>query len=95
MTELSFTCEVHRHTTTLTVHGNVETDRTETLGDAIAMASIMRSRGPIVVDVTDVGRLSPAALAVLRRATNDAGAAGRQLTVRAGAPALRQAAGVA
>ncbi|MEV4538754.1 STAS domain-containing protein [Asanoa sp. NPDC049518] len=95
MNELSFTCEVHRHTTTLTVHGTVESDRTEKLGDAIAMASIMRTRGPIVVDVTDVDRLSPAALAVLRRATNDAGVAGRRLTVRAGAPAPRQSAGVA
>lgn len=58
MDELRFTCQVHRHTTTLMVHGSVEADRCDTLRDAIAMASMMRGRGPIVVDLTDAGQVA-------------------------------------
>jgi anti-anti-sigma regulatory factor len=54
------------------------------------MASIMRTRGPIVVDVAEVDHLSPAAMAVLRKAAVDAGSLGRQLTVRTGVPVARQ-----
>ncbi|HEU4421498.1 MAG TPA: STAS domain-containing protein [Pilimelia sp.] len=82
MSELTLRFDLNGATTTVIVEGSVEAHHCRALSDGLEMAGMLRPRGPIVVDVGGVDRLAAAALAVLRRAADDARRTGRALTVR-------------
>jgi anti-anti-sigma regulatory factor len=82
MSDVSFDCTVHRHTTVLAVRGSVGPDRCDLLHDMLDMCRGLRDRGPIVIDLAEAGRLSPAAVLLLRQAAEDARSAGRPLRLQ-------------
>jgi anti-anti-sigma regulatory factor len=82
MSDLRLRCDVTGTTTVVTVEGTADARRCDTLRDGLEMATMLRPRGPIVIDLGGVDRLAAVALLILRRAADDARRAGRTLTVR-------------
>jgi hypothetical protein len=66
--ELTMTYEVRRHTTIMKVTGVVDADRSTDLDDGLEVARTLRSRGPIVVDLSGVEAIAASALLSLMRA---------------------------
>jgi len=80
-TELSIDCAVRARTTVVTVRGTVE-GRREQLADALEAARLIRDSGPIVIDLSGVGRLGSDAMLCVALAVREAERAGRKVTVR-------------
>ena len=82
MSELRFDFRVTRSgTTKLAISGTVEPHRCRILRDGVEMATALRTRGPVVIDLAGVDRLAGAALLILRGAADQAARSGRRFSV--------------
>lgn len=83
MSELRFDFRVTRSgTTKLAISGTVEPHRCRILRDGVEMATALRAKGPVVIDLAGVDRLAGAALLILRGAADQAARHGRKFSVR-------------
>ena len=82
MSELRFDFRVTRSgTTKLAIFGTVEPHRCRILPDGVEMATALRTKGPVVIDLAGVDRLAGAALLILRSAADQAARSGRRFSV--------------
>jgi anti-anti-sigma regulatory factor len=82
VSELRFDYRVTRSgTTKLAITGTVEPHRCRILREGVEMATALRAKGPVVIDLAGVDRLAGAALLILRSAADQAARSGRRISV--------------
>ncbi len=83
VSELTFDfCVTRSGTTRMAISGGVEAHRCGLLRDGVDMATALRAKGPVVLDLAGVERLPGAALLILWGAAEQAARHGRRFSVR-------------